>query len=54
MNNPLSTTYSENENLVLVDRVLEGDSKALDQLVDIHQAFVYNVAWMDLPLKYGR
>ena len=28
-----------------VDKVLEGDSKALDKLVDIHQAFIYNVAW---------
>ena len=25
--------------------MLEGDSKALNQLVDIHQAFIYNVAW---------
>ena len=45
MKNPLSDTYSEKENLILVDRVLEGDSKALNQLVDIHQAFIYNVAW---------
>jgi RNA polymerase sigma factor (sigma-70 family) len=29
----------------LVDKVLDGDSKALDKLVDIHQAFIYNVAW---------
>lgn len=45
MKNPLSINYSEEENLVLVDKVLEGDSKALDKLVDIHQAFIYNVAW---------
>jgi RNA polymerase sigma factor (sigma-70 family) len=45
MKNPLSINYSEKENLVLVDRVLEGDSKALDELVNIHQAFIYNVAW---------
>ena len=43
--NPLSVNYSEEENLALVDKVLEGDSKALDQLVAIHQAFIYNVAW---------
>jgi RNA polymerase sigma factor (sigma-70 family) len=45
MNNPLSDKYSEKENQILVDRILEGDSKALNQLVDIHQAFIYNVAW---------
>jgi RNA polymerase sigma factor (sigma-70 family) len=45
MKNPLSINYSEKENLALVDKVLEGDSKALDKLVDIHQAFIYNVAW---------
>lgn len=45
MKNPLSEIYSEEENIALVDKVLEGDSKALDQLVDIHQTFIYNVAW---------
>jgi RNA polymerase sigma factor (sigma-70 family) len=45
MKNPLSINYSEEENLALVDKVLDGDSKALDKLVDIHQAFIYNVAW---------
>ena len=45
MKNPLSMNYSETENLVLVDKVLNGDSKSLDKLVDIHQAFIYNVAW---------
>ena len=45
MKNPLSIHYSEEDNLTLVDKVLEGDSRALDELVDIHQAFIYNVAW---------
>jgi RNA polymerase sigma factor (sigma-70 family) len=45
MKNPLSDKYSEKTNLLLVDKVLEGDSKALDSLVDSHQAFIYNVAW---------
>lgn len=45
MKNPLSINYSEEENLALVDKVLDGDSKALDKLVDIHQAFIYNLAW---------
>jgi len=45
MKNPLSITYSEEENRVLVDKVLEGDSRALDELVGIHHAFIYNMAW---------
>ena len=45
MKNPLSINYSKEENLALVDKVLEGDLKALDKLVDIHQAFIYIVAW---------
>ena len=45
MKNPLSDKYSEKDNLLLVDKVLDGDTKALDELVRIHQAFIYNVAW---------
>jgi RNA polymerase sigma factor (sigma-70 family) len=45
MKNPLSSNYSEQENLTLIDKVLEGDAKALDKLVSIHQSFIYNVAW---------
>jgi len=45
MNNPLSTKYSEKENIALIDKVLKGNSKALDKLVGIHQSFIYNVAW---------
>lgn len=45
MKNPLSTNYSESKNLVLLDKVLEGNSKALDELIKIHQEFIYNLAW---------
>lgn len=45
MKNPLSTHYSEDQNQALLDRVLNGDSKALDELVKVHQPFIYNVAW---------
>jgi RNA polymerase sigma factor (sigma-70 family) len=45
MNNPLSINYSEEENLHLIDSALQGEAKALDKLVGIHQAFIYNVAW---------
>ncbi|MEM6768276.1 MAG: RNA polymerase sigma factor [Bacteroidota bacterium] len=45
MKNPLSSTYSEEKNRELVLASLEGDRKALDELVHIHQPFIYNVAW---------
>lgn len=45
MKNPLSSKYSEKENLLLVEQSLAGDSKALSQLVELHQPFIYNVAW---------
>jgi RNA polymerase sigma factor (sigma-70 family) len=45
MKNPLTVNYSEEDNLKLVEKVLNGDSKALDKLVNIHQAFIYNLAW---------
>ncbi len=43
--NPLTANYSEDENKELVGKVLKGDSKALNQLIHIHQPFIYNVAW---------
>ncbi|MEO1052542.1 MAG: RNA polymerase sigma factor [Bacteroidota bacterium] len=45
MINPLSENYSEQENKDLVKAALNGDRKALDKLVRIHQPFIYNVAW---------
>ncbi len=45
MKNPLSTTYSESENIELVTQSLDGDHKALDKLFKLHQPFIYNVAW---------
>ncbi|MGD1848717.1 MAG: RNA polymerase sigma factor [Salibacteraceae bacterium] len=43
--NPLIDTYSEAENRALVQRSLNGDRKALDALIHLHQPFIYNVAW---------
>jgi len=45
MKNPLSITYSESENIELVSKSLDGDRKALDKLIKLHQPFIYNVAW---------
>ncbi|OJJ20190.1 RNA polymerase subunit sigma-70 [marine bacterium AO1-C] len=45
MKNPLSSKYSEETNQTLVKKALEGDRKALDELIHLHQPFIYNVAW---------
>ncbi|MEO0468688.1 MAG: RNA polymerase sigma factor [Bacteroidota bacterium] len=45
MNNPLSSVYSEEANRRLVQHTLQGDREALDQLIHLHQPFIYNVAW---------
>ncbi|TAI46861.1 RNA polymerase sigma factor [Flagellimonas allohymeniacidonis] len=45
MMNPLVETHSDEQDQVLVKASLNGDRKALDKLVRIHQPFIYNVAW---------
>lgn len=45
MKNPLSSQYSEEVNRELVKQSLAGDHKALDELIHLHQPFIYNVAW---------
>ena len=45
MKNPLSAKYSEEANISLVRASLEGDRRALDKLIHLHQPFIYNVAW---------
>jgi RNA polymerase sigma factor (sigma-70 family) len=45
MNNPLSINYSEEQNQALLKKALDGSKQALDELVQTHQPFIYNVAW---------
>ncbi|MEM6737826.1 MAG: sigma-70 family RNA polymerase sigma factor [Bacteroidota bacterium] len=46
MKNPLSSKYSEEKNKALVSRIREqGDRTAMDELIHLHQPFIYNVAW---------
>lgn len=45
MKNPLSVKYSEKVNRTLVEQSLGGDKLALNKLIQLHQAFIYNVAW---------
>lgn len=45
MKNPLSIKYSEKVNRTLVEQSLAGDKRALNKLIQLHQPFIYNVAW---------
>lgn len=44
--NPLSSSYpSEKSDTELISQTLEGSKKALNQLVERHQPYIYNIAW---------
>lgn len=45
MKNPLSANFSDTISIELVQKSLKGDKKALNQLIKIHEPFIYNVAW---------
>lgn len=45
MKNPLSSKYSETDNIDLVRQSINGDKDALSELIHLHQPFIYNVAW---------
>lgn len=45
MKNPLSSSCSEKDNKHLVQKTLAGDKQALEELIRLHQPFIYNVAW---------
>jgi RNA polymerase sigma factor (sigma-70 family) len=45
MKNPLSSKYSETDNIDLVRQSIDGDKEALSELIHLHQPFIYNVAW---------
>ncbi|MEO0899804.1 MAG: sigma-70 family RNA polymerase sigma factor [Bacteroidota bacterium] len=42
---PLATTYTEDKSLKWVKGALAGDRASLEQLIQEHQPFIYNVAW---------
>ena len=44
IDNPFSTTYSETEDLQLIDKALNGSKDALEDLIRRHQDYIYNVA----------
>ena len=43
--NPLSNIDEETRNAELVKASLEGNKQALEELIKIHQPFIYNLAW---------
>lgn len=45
MYHPLTSNYSESHNRQLLQQTLGGDRQALEQLLQLHQPFIYQVAW---------
>lgn len=45
MSNPLSKKYNAATDQDLIERALNGDKSALNQLIVAHEPFIYNVAW---------
>jgi len=45
MKHPVLAAHSEEQSRHLVTLSLNGDQSALDQLIRLHQPFIYNVAW---------
>lgn len=44
--NPFSDSYpSDASDKELIEQTLEGNKKALNQLIERHQPFIYNIAW---------
>ncbi|MFT7307596.1 MAG: RNA polymerase sigma factor (sigma-70 family) [Spirosomataceae bacterium] len=45
MKKPLSANFSDIASIALVQKSLAGDKNALNQLIEIHEPFIYNIAW---------
>ena len=45
MKNPLSQHYNEADDQLLIEKAVNGDKKALNDLIVNHEPFIYNVAW---------
>jgi hypothetical protein len=58
--NPYSSTYNQEEDIILIRQAFEGSADALNKLVTRHQRFIYNVALkfvnddMMLPILHKR
>jgi RNA polymerase sigma factor (sigma-70 family) len=45
MKNPLLASYDGTNDLILINKALDGDRKSLNELIVAHEPFIYNVAW---------
>lgn len=45
MKNPLSELYDDTKDQILIRDAIKGNKKALNDLIVIHEPFIYNVAW---------
>lgn len=45
MKYPFSKTYADSEQKLLVEKAINGDREALNDIIAYHQPFIYNVAW---------
>ena len=45
MKNPLSKNYNISKDKELIKKAINGSKKALNDLIIIHEPFIYNVAW---------
>lgn len=45
MKNPLSKNYNISQDKELIKKAINGSKKALNDLIIIHEPFIYNVAW---------
>ena len=41
----MKTKYAEGQQRDLLEKALDGDKKALNNLIAFHEPFIYNVAW---------
>lgn len=45
MKNPFGKSYSDEKQIQLVKKAIDGDKEALNQIIQYHQPYIYNVAW---------
>tara|TARA_B100000809_G_scaffold127640_1_gene125763 strand:+ start:750 stop:1634 length:885 start_codon:yes stop_codon:yes gene_type:complete len=45
MKNPLSKSYNESNDQLLIEQANNGNKNALNELIVTHESFIYNVAW---------
>lgn len=52
MKNPLSKSYNQAHDQQLIEQANDGNKNALNELIETHESFIYNVAWKFMSDKY--